>query len=396
VKLLLSSTALNREILGALTGFNRYIICTAWASDFQVSQALWRNRAKIQRLVVGLHFYQTDPEFIAAFRTNQNTRFVLQPDGTFHPKIYFFENAPDDWACIVGSANFTRAAFSINTEACIWFDSSEPNAAELRKDLLQFIETQWSRGKQMTLVELQSYRLLRKRYQPLLGKIAGKFGTAPTGKTIIETKLANWTWPEFVQKLNAVGNFGLAARLPVLSAFRGYFSLHQHFSQMPDGARRRIAGIAADGTIAWRLFGSMQGAGTFKNRIISNNPHVSAALDQIASQGTVTRKDYVSFLKSFARAFPNGGYKVAVASRLLAMKRPDIFLCIDSQNRTPLSQDLGIRQSLLAGDFDCYWDDVIQRIQDTSWWNAPRPKDSGEAEIWDGRTAMLDAIYYDP
>ena len=93
------------------------------------------------------------------------------------------------------------------------------------------------------------------------------------------------------------------------------------------------------------------------------------------------------------QAFPNGGHGAAVASRLLAMRRPDQFVCLDSANRARLCGDFGITQNGM--DYARYWEEIIERIRDAPWWNAKRPADRIQAAVWDGRVAMLDTIFYD-
>ena len=117
VKLLATPSDLRRSLRGAMRRYRYYRWCVAWASrKSPLCDDLLRRRDRISQLVVGTHFYQTHPDFLQAFMDHPEARFVLQPSGVFHPKIYLFENDPDDWACIVGSPNFTRAAFSENME----------------------------------------------------------------------------------------------------------------------------------------------------------------------------------------------------------------------------------------------------------------------------------------
>ncbi|MDK9763266.1 hypothetical protein KI743_14770 [Vibrio sp. D420a] len=136
----------------------------------------------------------------------------------------------------------------------------------------------------------------------------------------------------------------------------------------------------------------MVGAGKFKNRINTNNEFISAALEQIPLNGPVGEADYKSFVTQFKLAFPDGGAGIAIASRLLAMKRPDYFVCLDSQNRAELCRDFGIPANV---NFDTYWVNIIVRILDSVWWSAPRPIDPIERQAWEGRAAMIDATFYE-
>ena len=137
----------------------------------------------------------------------------------------------------------------------------------------------------------------------------------------------------------------------------------------------------------------MQGAGVFKNRVIENDPHLSAALDCIAPAGEVTEEDFQRFANLFQRAFAdasrNGG--IPTASRLLAMKRPDYFVCVDSKNVERLANNFGFARTTLG--FETYWSKVVEPIMQARWWQTPRPR-GREGRIWDGRAAMLDTLFY--
>jgi hypothetical protein len=64
----------------------------AWASHgFPLFDLLVEQRHKIAQLTVGVHFYQTHPDFIAEFLDHDAARFVMNPVGVFHPKLYMFE-----------------------------------------------------------------------------------------------------------------------------------------------------------------------------------------------------------------------------------------------------------------------------------------------------------------
>jgi hypothetical protein len=147
--------------------------------------------------------------------------------------------------------------------------------------------------------------------------------------------------------------------------------------------------------IDWGWFGSMRGAGGFKKVVKNNNPYLSEALECIPLIGVVTRENYDSFIEKFKLAFAKEKQKgkVPVASRLLAIRRPDYFVCVNKMNRQWLCKDLGIAPSTLA--FDNYWDDVVVPVTACKWWRQPRPSGAAGA-IWDCRVAILDCLYYDP
>src|SRR4051794_26315302 len=100
---------------------------------------------------------------------------------------------------------------------------------------------------------------------------------------------------------------------------------------MPDNARRGIAGIDRNDDFDWLWFGSMKGAGYYKQAINQNNRQLSGALDEIPLEGEVTRNHFERYLSLFRGAFERWG--IATATRLLAIKRPGYFVCLDSKNR---------------------------------------------------------------
>jgi hypothetical protein len=159
--------------------------------------------------------------------------------------------------------------------------------------------------------------------------------------------------------------------------------------------RRRIAGLVGlEQNIDWGYFGSMKGAGRFWAAIDRNDENLSLALDAIPQNGLVGQGDYASFVDQFMKAFKDNAERVAVATRLLCMKRSDTFVCLDSKNRSALCKEFGIIQSNMS--FDRYWCEIIERVRDSVWWNASRPTLGNEDEIWLGRTAFLDSLYYKP
>jgi hypothetical protein len=145
----------------------------------------------------------------------------------------------------------------------------------------------------------------------------------------------------------------------------------------------------------WGWFGSMKGMGDFANRVAAKDKWLAQAIDCIPRHGEVTETQYETFRRHFLRAFETSSHtgSVSTATRLLAMKRPDSFVCVSKPNKSGLASALAFSRTTL--DLDNYWERVIEPIRVSPWYNAPRP--SGEdAELWDGRAAMLDAIYYQP
>src|ERR1022692_1084587 len=395
MKLLTTAAEFTSTLRDLMRRFDRYRWSVAWASvGFALYDELLQRQDRIEQLVVGTHFYQTHPDFLDAFHGHSNVRFVLQPDGVFHPKLYLFETDADKWSCIVGSANFTGGAFSSNVEVGVLFDSEAPRARETYRALTGTLARHWKTAAPTTSAQIERYRHLWKRNRDRTQKLSGKFGTGAKGKPLVDVPLFGLSWPTFVRRVRAEKGHALRKRLAVLAAIGRLFQTGLSFSALSADDRRKVAGFAPEKEMQWRYFGSMVGAGRFKHAVNSNDTNLAAALDGIPLEGLVTNDRYRTYVESFRKAFPKGGDGIAVATRLLCMKRPDMFLCFDSKNRRKLCEEFGIAQSNMS--YERYWEQVIERVRETEWWNSSCPASVEEGKIWRGRTALLDSLYYEP
>lgn len=133
----------------------------AWAStEFTCCNTLLGNRGKIAHAIIGIHFYQTHPDFMETFLDDDRVRFVLNPQGLFHPKIFLFENNNTDWECLIGSANFTRGAFGSNIEACAALGHGDDPSGQLRRRLDQTFNRYWGMGRRIEASELPAVQNL--------------------------------------------------------------------------------------------------------------------------------------------------------------------------------------------------------------------------------------------
>jgi len=410
LKILSTGLEVGRELVSLMKRYSRYDWAVAWAScNSDAAKLLGECSDRIESLTVGLHFYQTHPDFLQQFYDHPKVRFIQSPSGVFHPKVFLFSNANGEWTAVVGSANLTGAGLGKNEEISVVFGSQSGAPEGLFTRLENQLAEYWDDGVSMTLDEVHAYRSMWKRQAPARNKLAGKYGSSSQkrkwrkgsdgGKAPTETGILSQTWNQFYRTVQQDPHHTVEGRSEVLKTFRQWFQTHEHFSSMDELTRKRIAGISVEknSEIDWLWFGSMKGAGYFKNAVITNSPEFSAALDAIPLDGPVSRVDYAAYIERFQAAFEGkrgGGDKaVATATRLLAMKRPDCFVCVDSKNRAKLCAAFSVPQSI---DVWGYWDSVCERIFDAAWWNSPEPATGLEREVWHGRAAFLDALFYEP
>lgn len=204
--------------------------------------------------------------------------------------------------------------------------------------------------------------------------------------------LVSLSWQDFFARVRAEehppGHPLMQERLQVLRAIRQLFAQKVHFRDLDYVGRRKIAGLIKSANPNFLLFGSMQWVGLFKQAIKDNNERISLALDEIPLDGDISQDHYQRFTDLFLNAFKRSG--MALASRLLAMKRPDTFVCVNSQNREGLFQAFRLSPSR---DAEAYWD-LIERVRACTWWKAPPPAAGDEREVWKARAAFLDSLFY--
>jgi hypothetical protein len=368
----------------------------AWGSDNPALAELLRHKSKIARLVIGTHFYQTSPAFLEQFEDDEAVR-VMPPNGaTFHPKVYLFVSKERS-ALVVGSANFTRSAMASNVEACCLIEG--PSSEGLFVDMREFITDEcWEEAVVIDADFLRAYRI---QHAATKGARAALKKFSPLRRPKSSARRGDpleMDWSAFVQRVRSEEYF--EKRLKVLARARVLFDGVDNFSMLDRIERKAIAGTLGGkekgpGSLDWGLFGSMFGFGVLKSKINGNAAAISDALDCIPPTGAVTQDNYNDFVERYAEAFEGESHVggIASASRLLAMKRPDCFVCIDKANKTGLSAHFGLAAS--AVKIENYWADLIEPIRLSPWWRASRPPGT-EGKIWDGRAAFLDALFYEP
>jgi hypothetical protein len=399
MKLIPNHKKLSSEFLRLLSDYNEYHWATAWAGiNSEAFDQLVKNTSRIKKMLVGIHFYQTHPGFIETFLNHKQVKFFHQPDGTFHPKMYLFYNDDGNWEMIIGSPNFTHGAFGHNTEISMLVSSKDMGAAKVLKDARKFFDKQWQQAEYFDAEKLSGYRTIWENHQPAIKTLSGTFSSRTRKpKPLHLASIITRTWEEHAKLVKQDATHGLEERLKVVEIVQHLFRKEPHFKNLEKSERKFIAGLPTDSkddngkTVDWGYFGSMKGRGDYHHEIIENNVLISKALDEIPLSSQITQQHYHRFINEFKKVF-SGNY-VGTASRLLSMKRPDVFICFDIKNKSRLCRDFNIIQSNM--DYERYWGDIIERIFMSEWWLNPKPKDETERKISEARVAFLDSIYYE-
>lgn len=380
-------------LLKLIDNYDEINISVAWSSAHtKVFEALLENRSKLAMSTIGTHFYQTDPNVLDSFIDSERVRFITQPGGVFHPKVYFFSN-DEKWEAIIGSANMTKGALSKNQEMSLHISNADSPSEKVKEDLLKNIKSYFESANPVSSEDANYYRGMWDKQRRNLKKVSGIYGKSKTGKAPIKSQIMRMSWSEYSAMVKEDPYHGIDKRLQLLETLQNGFDEYEEYKDMPLALRKAIAGLPNDEYSHWGWFGSMKGAGVFHKNINDNNIRISDALNQIKFNRDISKTDYMKFIEIYVQAFPDGRDGIATASRLLAMKRPDIFVCIDSKNNAQMCEDFGIQKTGMT--YERYWDELICRIHDSVWWQSDEPEDETENTIWWYRAALLDCIFYE-
>ena len=282
MRLLTSSASLEEAFERLLTRHEHLSFAVAWAShNFPGYNQLLRYQRKIKRGIVGIHFYQTHPSFIEHFLDDKRIRFAKNSSGVFHPKLYLFETSAADWSCVIGSANFTAAAFSTNTEACLLFESSDGPPRVTKRRLDKTFASYWEEATYFKPDELKRYRFFWALFGQRRKGMATEFSDKGRGKSPLATPLLGMSWDNYYERVLRDPHHGVDGRIAILNEAHQLFDSKASLSRMSRPERQRIGGFALGGALDCRWFGSMFGAGTFKSIINANSKRLSEALDRI-------------------------------------------------------------------------------------------------------------------
>ena len=150
-----------------------------------------------------------------------------------------------------------------------------------------------------------------------------------------------------------------------------------------------------DFDVEW--FAGTRGAKTFHQLLKSHPQAFDRALDNIPLTGDVTVIHYQSFVQSYKAIFADHSKAekapLSAATRLLAMRRPDQFIALNSGKIDTLSQGLGLIK-LNNQSFDDYWHEMIASIRNTQWWRSEMPSDENELQLWQNRAILIDLFLF--
>ena len=387
MRLLTNSKELQDSFVACLEAYDKFYCCVAWAGapkSFPIGKLLVKESDRIEKAIIGLHFYQTHPDFIETFIDHKGIRFIKETDGIFHDKIYLFVNSSKDWVAILGSSNLTNGGFVKNIECNVLFSNEDDKDGKMYKSLIGHIEVIWKDASSFSFADLNNYRNSFNQQKPrrdVLHKVIRSPKHIFNGASLLLM-----TWSEYCAKLQR--HEGLETRLNVLKEAHILFQSTEHFYDLDEFDKKRISGYRLKDAEDWWFFGTVS-----KGEILSEmiEKRIGEAIDCIPLDEEVTKAQYDRYVQLFC----DGGKwnnPIGSATRLLALKRPDIFLCVNGENKAGLANGLGILQNQIT--LENYWDEIVMPIQNATWYKGT-PQNRLQREVFRNRVALLDSIYYD-
>lgn len=395
VKIETSAKDVSKRLLELLKKCESFSWASAWATDNDVVRAAIKARKKMTYFVIGTHRYITDPKVLDNCRDIKSVK-IWPPTGIlFHPKVYAFDLGTRI-EVYVGSSNLTSGGLYKNTE-CGVFISAECDHPKLM-EFLDYVEKCYDQAEELTPSFIVSYKANKKRVKDAEEELKTFTSIKPpkrTNKTANNIGAQEMEWSEFVKRVRNDKVHSLDKRLVMLSAARSLAS--RRFDTLTKEQRKCVAGLVYGGEkdgIDWGWFGQMTTNGGFHDFIASHYRLIAKALDHIPVDAPVKKRHYDAYLEIF-KSIPKASESWrAMGTRLLAMRRPDQFVCIDGPNIQGVAGYLGASYSTI--NLDNYWERIIEQVRVTPWYLHDEPLNPEEKKIWRCRTALLDSIYYDP
>lgn len=366
-------------------------LCVAWATSSDGQARHWKalDLGNVRRAVVGTAFAQTEPATLEKLaKKSDRLRLMINSDGTFHPKVIFGRNG-DQVRAIVGSANFTTAAYTSNTELSVLLEgtSHDPDLLAIES----YIEEQWQRGTELTDEWLAEYVLTwkaAKRQRIVVPRAKLEVGS------LIDLEMPWSTYVELIRKQEGrkLGN-GTPIRvtgsspsyMEELRLAQAVFRREPRFENLTRDERNLLMGV---GSASSGFLGSMKPAGYARGLVGSEPEKIGKSLDRLPMDGPVTLAEAADLLNELTQL---KGVKIGVATRFFAVKRPDLFVSVNNGSNPQLAKLLGGREVTTVQQYIA----LLGAVWATEWHRSSRPADAQEAALWERRAALLDAALYE-
>jgi HKD family nuclease len=393
---MLTPAATRRRLEALIAECDSFSWASAWVTKNPAFDAVLVAKRKMRHGVIGTHRYITDVHCLSVCKNIPSVKVVAPEGPLFHPKVYAFR-CGDRISVYLGSSNLTMNGMTRNIECGVVL-TAEAGHSKLER-YFGFIGREYDQAEEIDDDFVASYRANKRRVKDAQAELKTfvRFRKPnPTRKAAHQVDPSRLTWAEFLRLVRDDEVHGPTPRLRVLAHARKIFDRGVPFAKLSQIEQRSLAGMLRPATregVDWGFFGQMSAYGRYYRVLEDHLGILSRALDQIPLREAVKRRHFEAYL-DIIKTISDPPVRIGLGTRLLAMKRPDQFVCIDNANRYGLCGYFGVAPTTTT--LDNYWDRIIAPMRQMPWWLADSPTTTRAKEIWQGRAAMLDAIYYDP
>ena len=408
--MLLTQDELLSRLKQHLSKASQIDIAMAWVSPGEALAeviAFSERRPGCLRSIVGISGNATHPQALHLLRGQGKLRI---PDTTplFHPKLILFHDA-ERVTVWVGSANMTRSGFQQNTEAVAEFDDDGT--------AVQWFDELWNKLDDDPSLVIKEYE---RGWQPSNFSPRDGVGAeiAPSEDEFDDLKQKISDWPSYVAALRAANRYWVNA---VGASVDGDTTSWLNTITLGNEVVRRnswnvlsktdyqlIMGIEVkidDIEAGFGLLGSMRGAGAAKNvfneaspRNLTIRERIRQALQPVLAATPadfpVAAIEFIREVKSIER------FSGAIATRLLALARPDLAVSVNKGSQTGLAALSGLPATSLSGvpngPRGRSYADLLTYLRRQQWYSSPAPHGAYERTLANARAALLDCIVYRP
>lgn len=397
MKLLKTSKEIGNEIYRCIEEYSNISFAVAWIKNNKIYQKLLKNKDKIQFSTVGIDFAGTDVNVLKDFQ-NSNKVKIYKWEYTFHPKIYVFYNRTK-YKAIIGSANLTEGGMYNNDECAVLFTESD---GVLLDNVLEKLEDYFDKAKIITdgIIETYSkeYEAIKENNNSIVKRLE------PTKQKIDEAPYIDLKWgevSEIIQQIDFVDRSGMLNDIQEI--FKKLDDSNIKFENLELDERRMIIGNSKDVNNKYRAFGGLASGGKAQQILLNQDDTKNTELRSI-----IEELDKIELLNEDNMCHPVSetivrnivktvmgieGCGISTVTRLLAVKRPDLFLCVNDGNQNSIKELFGFR---ISGKYEIdKYIKLLKMIYNTDYFNHKLTKEEKQDEalvtISKYRVALLDS-----
>lgn len=404
VQFLIDHHSLRDSLRRAAHGAVSVRILAAWATCGVGVECLSNCRAPHKRAVIGTTFAVTEPAALQRLmRLGFDLRVVdqLPNGGTFHPKMYLFEQPDGTFVTLVGSANLTDAAFTRNSEVLVRMHMA---AASVSK-LVTHFERCWSGDSAQPVTDAwfdayaERYRIALLNRERDIARAERTPGQARVAAQAVPKvsdlhALMQSDWTDYVRKISDRADLQDGYLDADNDSYLHTLSLVTPLlrSGLATVDQKSVARILGRHECGW--LGTVQ---LMRGRAarLGDDAELRALVDDCLRPlwNAASDADCLAGAEGvFERLGLIDGFGPGFITRILAIARPDRFYSCNVASSSGLASLFGVPNSRL-----CQWKgyrDGLNVVYSTRWYNSPEPSNDRLKRLWNARVALLDAYAY--